>query len=238
MVMRMDTSYQTSGAVTLLNSNQKSTNNPYLAFDQSLQTTAQVLGTTFSTDDVHASYAKKGLSPNFTVEVPYDPTRTVLLPMVQVSVTADSPKVAGETRDALMNDLQDELSRVQTQAGAPRESWIQAFPKPNEKILPVAGSKARTFVIVFGIGAALALMVAFVVDGFQKGVRRTRRGATIVLDTTTPEQMRSRTDKPVPKRARTTRKKPQSNPKATAAKSGSTTPSKAPSQSPESTLTG
>lgn len=89
--------------------------------------------------------------------------------MVQVSVTADSPKVAGETRDALMNDLQDELSRVQTQAGAPRESWIQAFPKPNEKILPVAGSKARTFVIVFGIGAALALMVAFVVDGFQKG---------------------------------------------------------------------
>lgn len=42
MVMRMDTSYQTSGAVTLLNSNQKSTNNPYLAFDQSLQTTAQV----------------------------------------------------------------------------------------------------------------------------------------------------------------------------------------------------
>lgn len=182
MTAQIDTSYQTSGTVTLLNSSQDSTTNPYLQFDQSLQTTAQVLGDTLMSDDRKATYEEKGLSTNYTVEVPYDPTRTTLLPMLQVTVIADSPEVADSTRTQILQDIQDELSAKQTQAGAPVQTWIQAFPHENKEIVPVSGSKSRTFVIVFGLGAALALVSAFVVDGFKKGVRNTRRGSTIVLD--------------------------------------------------------
>ncbi len=182
MVARMDTTYKTSGTVTLLNSNLKSTENPYLRFDQSLQTTAAVLGDTVSSEDTRRAYEKKGLSPIYTVEVPYDPTRTTLLPMLSIEVSASSPDVATATRDQLLNDVKDILAEKQTEAGAPRDSWIQAFGLANKNVIEGSGSQARTFLIVFGLGAAIAIAIAFIVDGFKRGVRNTRRGETIVLE--------------------------------------------------------
>lgn len=184
MVSRMDTTYQTSGTITLLNSNLKSTDNPYLRFDQSLQTTASVLGDTVSSDDTRSAYEKKGLSSNYTVEVPYDPTRTTLLPMLSITVNAATPEVATATRDQLLNDIKDTLAKKQTEAGAPRDSWIQAFGLANRNVIAGSGSKARTFLIVFGLGAAFAIVIAFIVDGFKRGVRNTRRGETIALEPT------------------------------------------------------
>lgn len=218
MVTRMDTSYETHGTITLLNSNANSTDNPYLRFDQSLQTTAQVLGGTVSTADARASYEEKGLSPNYEVSVPYDPTRTILLPMLDIKVVADSAEVASSTRDALINDIKDELARKQTEAGAPVDSWIQAFPIADREVVPVSGSKARTFVIVFGLGAAFAIAAAFIVDGFKRGVKNTRRGETIVLEKPTPLRDEASEKSSSTKRTRTSRpkrtsanKKPESN---------------------------
>lgn len=197
MVTRMDTTYQTSGTITLLNSNLESTDNPYLRFDQSLQTTAAVLGDTVSSEDARSSYEEKGLSSTYTVEVPYDPTRTTLLPMLTVTVNADSPEVATATRDQLLNDIKDTLTQKQTEAGAPPETWIQAFSLANNNVISGSGSKARTFLIVFGLGAGLAIVVAFIVDGFKRGVRNTRRGETITLEPPITEKTTdSATDNP------------------------------------------
>ena len=182
LVSRIETRYQANGTVTLLNSNLQSTDNPYLSFDQSLQTTAQVVGGTVSTNENRQSYEDKGLSSEYEVAVPYDPTRTILLPMLDVTTTADSAEVATATRDALINDIKDQLSKKQTEAGAPVDTWIQAFSTSDREALPVSGSKPRTFLIVFGLGAAFAIAFAFIIDGFKRGVKNTRRGETIHLE--------------------------------------------------------
>lgn len=197
MVTKMETTYQTSGTVTLLNSNLESTDNPYLSFDQSLQTTASVLGDTLSSDNTRSSYEEKGLSTTYEVEVPYDPTRTTLLPMLNISVTAPTEEIAADTRDQLLNDAKDILSQKQTEAGAPKETWIQAFGQANNEVIPGSGSKARTFAIVFGLGAALAIVLAFIVDGYQRGVRNTRRGEIISLEST-PEKIHEPVEKQAP----------------------------------------
>lgn len=224
MITRMDTTYETRGTITLLNSNLQSNANPYLSFDQSLQTTAQVLGGSITTADAKAKYAKKGLSTSYEVAVPYDPTRTTLLPMLEVKVNATTPQVASTTRDALLNDIKDELSRKQTEAGAPRDTWIQAFAVAENEVIPVSGSKVRTLVIVFGLGAGFALAAAFVVDGFKRGVKNTRRGETIVLENAKPEPIKTETRKATTPRARTSGIKPKTEPKPKS-KKGTTTSS-------------
>jgi|GEM_PF-5877460 len=186
LVSQIETRYESRGTVTLLNSSAESTENPYLRFDQSLQTTAQVLGDTVSTNEARKSFEDKGLSPDYEVAVPYDPTQTILLPMLEVSVLADSEKVASATRDELIVDVKNELAAKQTQAGAPSETWIQAFSTSDREVVAVSGSKARTFVIVFGLGAAFAIAVAFIIDGFKRGVKNTRRGSTVHLEAAKP----------------------------------------------------
>ncbi|MFN8015317.1 MAG: hypothetical protein U0R17_01750 [Acidimicrobiia bacterium] len=181
MVSQIQTTYESRGTITLLNSNANSTDNPYLRFDQSLQTTAQVLGDNMSSADTKSKYQDKGLSTNYEVSVPYDPTRTVLLPMLEVKVNAENPEVAKETRDNLLNDIKDELVAKQTEAGAPKESWIQAFSNPDKDVIAQSGSKARTFVIVFVLGAAFSIAIAFVLDGFKRGTKNSRKGETILL---------------------------------------------------------
>jgi capsular polysaccharide biosynthesis protein len=217
MVMQIHTSYRTSGTITLLNSNLQSTDNPYLRFDASLQTTAQVLGSQFTTDQQRAKYDKKGLSADYSVEVPYDPTRTILLPELVVDVNASKPEIADKTRTQILNDIQDELKSKQSAAGAPEETWIQSSAVPDDKVVAVSGSKARTFVIVFGLGTTFAIMVAFIVDGFQKGTKRFPRGATIIFDGPVKEEEESSAIAPVKTAARkrtrtpvkkTSRKKP------------------------------
>jgi hypothetical protein len=190
MINRIETNYKATGSLTLLTSNLGTSftpsednatrqENPYLNFQQSLQTTAQVLANSVSTDERKQDFEEQGLSSDFIVEVPQDPTQTILLPRLAVEVTADSPEKAEATRTELLNVLVEELERIQTEAGAPVETWIQAFPKTEGNALAIAGSKARTGLLVIGTGIALTLLAAFVIDGYKRSVRNTRRGETI-----------------------------------------------------------
>ena len=82
-------------------------------------------------------------------------------------------------QDGVMDMLDQE---TETPAGAPVDTWIQAFSTSDREALPVSGSKPRTFLIVFGLGAAFAIAFAFIIDGFKRGVKNTRRGETIHLE--------------------------------------------------------
>ena len=97
---------------------------------------------------------------------------------------------------------------------APKDSWIQIFPKAGREVVPVVGSKARTFIIVFGLGSAFAIACAFVVDGFKRGVKNTRRGETIVLESNMSSEVNDSAVQSV-KEARPTRAKRTSTPKKT-----------------------
>lgn len=238
MVFQMDTNYQSHSSITLINTSQQNTHNPYLEFDQSLQTTAQVVSETMSNDATRESLENKGLSTDYEVSVPYDPTRTVLLPVIDIVVTASTPEAAKQTSQALIDATQDELSRKQTESGAPRDSWIQAFPSGNTKATPISGSKVRTFLIVFGLGTATAIMAAFVVDGYQQGSSKNREKKTIVLDSVTQTKKTTDQDKqadnqkksapskiarkPVKRPVGSTTRKPRTAPKSSSKDSAST----------------
>lgn len=143
--------------------------NPLLSFDESLNTTAQILIQTLGSKDVQKELGITANSPDsYTVG-------NSLLTGPFVVVVADSNQEARskEIAGAVLDRARQELERRQTDLGAPPETFITGAqivaPTPPEVKL---GGKIRAAGVAFALGFAASLGSAYMLESMLLARRR------------------------------------------------------------------
>lgn len=142
--------------------------NPYLNFDGSLETTAQVLASTMGSDAYVKQMYDKGASGEFVVSTPGGPI---------VSVVADgvSGEEAVRTAQVVIAGLRSELESRQVAVGAPTNSLIRA-----ETVVPPTsasykiGSRVRVLAALGVVGVAGAVFLTFAFESLARARGRHR----------------------------------------------------------------
>jgi hypothetical protein len=142
--------------------------NPYLNFDGSLETTAQVLASTLASDAYVKQLHDQGASGDFVVSTPGGPI---------VSVVADgvSGDEAVKTAKVVIAGLRSELESRQLAVGAPAKALIRA-----ETVVPPTsasykiGSRVRVLAALGVVGVAGSVFLTFAFESLARSRRRHR----------------------------------------------------------------
>jgi capsular polysaccharide biosynthesis protein len=139
--------------------------NPYLNFGSTLIVTGKVLAEAMAQDSMVQSLKKTGAKAAYAI-VPdpwgQSPTLTV------IASDPDQKQVA-TTLQQLVEATRRELANRQKTAGAPAASWIAAVDVTSpEKPKILRGGQLRAIVLIGGLGTALALLLAFAAEGWQR----------------------------------------------------------------------
>ncbi len=194
---RVDTQHQASSQMLFLlppeASGVETPSNPYLNLQDGLTTTASLVAGTVSSKDVQREMEAAGYDSEYSIALVPGAG-----PLLLITTTDTSPEIAVATRDELMARVDDELARIQGEAGVPERQWISASRSNvsrRAEVLP--GSKMRALAAVYGGGLLLVLLSAFAVD--QLLARRRRRKA--LADDRRPSTRHGRTPSPPPQAA-------------------------------------
>ncbi|MCZ7525055.1 MAG: hypothetical protein M5U14_00870 [Acidimicrobiia bacterium] len=170
---RISPTYSARGSVVFLPPSEGGAANPWSGFNPALQTTATLIGQVLDADDQRQAFLDEGLSGEYRIVAPYDPTRAVLAPTLELSVDTTDPEVALATIRELVTRIQTELEDQQEDSGASEDTWIQS------RALTVADqaveqntARYRVLAIVVLLGGAAAVSLAFVLESFDAGRRR------------------------------------------------------------------
>jgi len=173
--------YTARGSSVLLAPSEANTTNPYTNFNPSLQTTAQVVGNDVASQATRTTFAVNKLDSSYRIIVPYDATRSVLLPEIDYTVEAPNAKTALATVDALHTTVSKTLADRQEASGAPRSSWIQSVAgSRSSRAEQNNGSQIRAVAIVGLLGLAISFSLAFAAEGLA--AHRARRRSVEVLN--------------------------------------------------------
>ena len=187
VVSRIAPSYAATGTVEFLASNQANTVNPYIHFDPSLQTTATLVGASVGSVQTRATFAFFGLDSNYKVVAPYDPTRAVLVPSLDISSKASNATVAVATLKRLSAAIKTDLNGRQEAIGAPTNTWIQLRSTLDTKAVKQNGQKTKVLVLIVLLGVAVSVSLAFFAESLTSDSKRKRLALATGSPDTDPE---------------------------------------------------
>jgi hypothetical protein len=169
---RVEPTYNTSGTMLLffpklLEDPETGETNSYISFGN-LTVMANVLTDVLNQNASRQRLAEQGALSTYALGL--DPTQ----PTPLITVTAAGPEAeVVPTVNLVMEAIDQELKDRQEQAGAPPVTWItaQAVTLPEEAV-PQYGSRIRAAGVVFALGLAGTVTLAFVIDNVRQ--RRSR----------------------------------------------------------------
>ena len=162
----MKPTYSSKASVALLNPSSELNPNPYLGFSTSLEVVGQslVLVTTSETG-VDAVVARGG-SDDFTV------TQTGG-PIIEVEATAPTADQARRSVDAVLTEIDEELTQRQDEVDAPGTDRISIDPLTKAiEATPQYGARNKALTAILFLGLGLTIGLAYALDGLR---RRTKR---------------------------------------------------------------
>jgi hypothetical protein len=142
--------------------------NPWLSFSGSLNTAAQAIQLSVSSQDTRSQLEREGLSPTYAVT----PDRRN--PILVVEATADDPETTQRTLERVLALVSEDLDARQVSAGAPTENRIRVEVLAMDTTPARAtAAKLRVQILTLAIGLTVALLAAV---GFDTITRQRRAG--------------------------------------------------------------
>jgi uncharacterized protein involved in exopolysaccharide biosynthesis len=141
--------------------------NPYCSSDQ-LQSLGNVVSLAMNDPVRSASVLQGHGSASYKVILSSD-TRS---PILDVSAVAHSPSEATGALKAVLGAVREELRKRQTDVGVKPSNFITAQAVVTTAPKVQSGGKIRSALVTLGIGLALTLMMAFLVDALLSSRRR------------------------------------------------------------------
>jgi hypothetical protein len=140
--------------------------NPYLNFDGSLETTAQLLVNSFASDAYVTQLQDRGASGGFVVSSPGGP-------IVDIVADGASPDEAIATAEVVTSSLRADLKSRQLSVGASNKALIrvQTLVPPTNASYQI-GSRVRVLAALGVVGVAGSVFLTF---GFESLARARRR---------------------------------------------------------------
>jgi uncharacterized protein involved in exopolysaccharide biosynthesis len=152
--------------------NSGSRSNPYLSFDQSLATTADVLAKVMMSRETVERLRQQGATADYDVGFGAQGPG----PVLRVLVTGKTEQEALDTLDKVAGEISQELQRRQQQVNAPQETWIQvSVIQQAQQADRLWGRVIRAVAGVAAVGIMFAIICAFIVENIAN--RRLRRPA-------------------------------------------------------------
>jgi len=145
--------------------------NPFRSFDSSTSVLAAVMIQVMNDPLVRNSVGEAGGRPDYEVGLANDGT-----PVIVLRFTDTDEAIAITTVQLATDELQAELDRRQSDAGAPEEVRIRAIvlTAPDGADLLV-GDRIRAFIVVMAIGVAASISMAFLAESIAQSNRRRAR---------------------------------------------------------------
>jgi capsular polysaccharide biosynthesis protein len=168
--------YQSGSQVVFLASEQTSKpngNNPYMSFDDTLSTTADIVRRQVLDPRIVAALAARGFTDTYDIED--DPIGVGPI----LDITATGPTKAGvmATQAAVTADVQNQLQELQTNLLA-KDRVVSMVATSSPKATLVVSKKARPVVAVLVVGFILILAIPQIVDAVQnRGRDRRKKGS-------------------------------------------------------------
>jgi capsular polysaccharide biosynthesis protein len=165
--------YQSSSQVVFLASQQTSKpngNNPYLSFDDTLSTTADIVRRAVLDPRIVAALAARGFKETYDIQ--NDPLGVGPI----LDITATGPTKAGvmATQAAVTAEVQNQLKQLQTDLLAKDQVNSMVVTSSPQATLLVS-KKARPVVAVLVVGFILTLAIPQMVDAVQNRGRNRRK---------------------------------------------------------------
>ena len=165
--------YQSTSQVVFLASQQVSKpsgENPYLAFGDTLITTADVVRREVMDPRIVAALAARGFTDTYEVE--NDPLG--IGPMLDITATGPTKAGVMATQAAVTAEVQSQLQQLQTDL-LPKNQITSMVVTSSPKATLMVSKKARPLVAVLVVGFILVLAIPQVVDAAQSRVRSRRK---------------------------------------------------------------
>jgi hypothetical protein len=201
-VVKLPWSYQAQGMTVLLASQSSaklSGGNPYLAFDQSLTFTADVVRREVMDPRTALALSARGYTGSYLVVDAFDTAGPVLV----TTVTGSNPNTVESTLHGVLDEQNTKLAGLQTGINSyNRITSVVVSMSP--KATRSTSKKARPLVVVLAVGLAFTFAIPQTVDAWA--IRRRVRRATgqqakpDYLGDRIADDPRSYADSPVPSR--------------------------------------
>jgi capsular polysaccharide biosynthesis protein len=165
--------YQSSSQVVFLASEQTSKpngNNPYLSFDDTLSTTADIVRRQVLDPRIVAALAARGFTDSYDIED--DPLG--IGPVLDITATGPTKAGAMATQAAVTAEVQNQLQELQTDLLA-KDQITSMVVTSTPKATLMVSKKARPVVAVLVVGFILILAIPQVVDAVQNRSRNRRK---------------------------------------------------------------
>jgi len=165
--------YQSESSVVFLASDQASApdgHNPYMAFDATLATTADIVRRQVLDPRVVAALAAHGFKDTYDIE--NDPLG--IGPVLDITATGHTKAGVMATQVAVTAEVQDELQQLQTDL-LPKNQITSMVVTSSDKPTLLVSKKARPVVAVLVVGFILILAVPQMVDAVQNRGRNRRK---------------------------------------------------------------
>jgi hypothetical protein len=165
--------YQSSSQVVFLASQQASKpngNNPYLSFDDTLGTTADIVRREVLDPRVVTALAARGF--NETYDIQDDPLG--IGPVLDITATGRSQAGVMATQAAVTADVQTALTQLQSNV-LPKDQITSMVVTSTPKPTLLVSKKARPVVAVLVLGFLLILAIPQIVDAVQNRGRNRRK---------------------------------------------------------------
>ncbi len=167
--------YQSSSQVVFLASQQASKpngSNPYLSFDDTLGTTADIVRREVLDPRVVAALAARGFTDTYDIQD--DPLG--IGPVLDITATGHTQAGVTATQAAVTADVQTALQQLQSDV-LPKNQITSMVVTSTPKPTLLVSKKARPVVAVLVVGFILILAIPQVVDAVQKrGSNRRKKG--------------------------------------------------------------
>jgi hypothetical protein len=201
-VVKLPWSYQSQGMTVLLASQSASKlsgGNPYLAFDQSLTYTADVVRREVMDPRTALALSARGYTGSYLVIDAFDTSGPVLV----TTVTGTNKNTVENTLHGVLDELNTKL--VGLQAGiSPDNQITSVVVSMSPNATRSTSKKARPLVVVLAVGLALTFAIPQIVDAWaiRRGIRRATGGQAKLNSPgdRIPLNRRSYADGPVPSR--------------------------------------
>jgi hypothetical protein len=168
--------YQSTSQIVFLASQQTSKpngNNPYLSFDDTLSTTADIVRRQVLDPRIVAALAARGFKDTYDIED--DPLG--IGPVLDITATGPTKAGVMATQAAVTAEVQSQLQELQTDL-LPKDQINSMVVTSSPKATLMVSKKARPVVAVLVVGFILILAIPQAVDAVQKrGSNRRKKGS-------------------------------------------------------------
>lgn len=149
--------------------------NPYLNFGGA-NALADVVGRIVMSDTDRAKIGGSGGSGKYAVAM--DPSTSA--PLLNVKATAPTPGLAMRTRDIVIQDIQSQLSKIQSEAGSPVTALVytQVLPSTGQAA-ELRGSVHRAFAAIAALGLVVTVSVPIIVEAVIRRQRLVRQANSV-----------------------------------------------------------